>query len=430
MTDRLAFLTLKELMENLKQHEIRSEEVQEIIGRVPGGLIRWGITVIFMVMLALLGVTWFIKYPDLLAAPVVITTTPAPINLVARTNGRIQLLKADNAACKAGDVVAVIQSNTNLQAVLELEPQIIANAPVSLSSSVGELQPYLSAFTQAQVNFTVFTETASFDKQIEQLTKQLATYKKLNKALLAQQQLAKQELQLALQKFKTDSILFEQKVTAALDFNTAKTAWLQQQRNVRNLETGLINNELQAGQLEQQITTLELQKEEQAQKLTLHVANTRQELLSQLARWKEIYLLTAPIAGQVAYLGFLENDLNVETGKPIFSIIPDKGVLMARAELPLQGSGKVKAGQQVNIRLANYPYEQFGLLRGTVQSVSEIPSEAKYFVNIALPPDLITSQKRIIPFKQQLSGTTEIITEELRLLERFFYEFRRLIRAR
>jgi hypothetical protein len=410
--------------------EIRSEEVQEIIGQVPRGLIRWGITVIFLVMLALLGVTWFIKYPDLLTAPVVITTTPAPVNLVARTSGRIQLLKPDQSICQAGEVIGVIQSNANLQTVLQVEKQVIGELPILHTGSVGELQPYLSAFTQAQVSLTVFTETAAFDKQIEQLTKQLTTYKKLNTALLAQQQLAKQELKLALQKFKTDSILFEQKVTAALDFNAAKTTWLQQQRNVRNLETGLINNELQADQLHQQVTNLQLQKAEQAQKLTLSVANSRQELLSQITRWKEAYLLTTPITGHVAYLGFLENDLNVEAGKPVFSIIPDQGILIARAELPIQGSGRVKAGQQVNIRLANYPFEQFGLLRGTVKAVSEIPNEAKYFVNIELPPKLVTSQKRTIPFKQQLSGTTEIITEDLRLLERFFYQFRKLIQTR
>lgn len=280
---------------NQQDLEIRSEEVQEIIGQVPGGLIRWGITVIFVVMLALLGVTWFIKYPDLLTAPIVITTTPAPVNLVARTGGRIQLLKQDQAPCQAGEIVGVIQSNANLPAVLQLENQIVNELPISLSGSVGELQLYLSAFTQAQVSLNVFTETAAFDKQIEQLTKQLATYKKLNKALLAQQQLAKQELQLALQKFKTDSILFEQKVTAALDFNASKMTWLQQQRNVRTLETGLINNELQADQLHQQVTNLQLQKTEQEQKLTLAVANAKQELLSQLTRWKETTCLQHPL---------------------------------------------------------------------------------------------------------------------------------------
>jgi hypothetical protein len=408
--------------------EIRSEEVQEIIGQVPGGLIRWGITVIFLVMLALLGVTWFIKYPDLLTAPVVITTTPAPINLVTSTGGRIKLLKPDNTACKPGEVIAVIQSNADMNSVLELERQVKADIPINLTNSVGELQPYLSAFTQAQISLLVFTETAAFDKQIEQLNRQLITYQKLNRSLAAQQKLAQQELKLALQKFKTDSILFVQQVTAALDFNAAKATWLQQQRTVRNLETGLINNELQAAQLSQQITNLELQKDEQAQKLTVSVANARQELLSQLARWKETYLLIAPVTGHVAYLGFLENDLHVDAGKPIFSIIPDDGILIARAELPLLGSGKVKAGQQVNIRLQNYPYEQFGLLRGTVQSVSEVPNEQKYYVVIELPSQLVTSQKQLITFKQQLSGTTEIITEDLRLLERFFYQFRRLLR--
>jgi hypothetical protein len=67
-------------------------------------------------------------------------------------------------------------------------------------------------------------------------------------------------------------------------------------------------------------------------------------------------------------------------------------------------------------------------LRGTVQSVSEVPNEQKYYVVIELPSQLVTSQKQVITFKQQLSGTTEIITEDLRLLERFFYQFRRLVR--
>ncbi|MFN9330542.1 MAG: hypothetical protein ACK576_14810 [Cyclobacteriaceae bacterium] len=41
-------------MEPEKQLEIRSDQVQEIISQVPHGLVRWGITVIFLVMLALL----------------------------------------------------------------------------------------------------------------------------------------------------------------------------------------------------------------------------------------------------------------------------------------------------------------------------------------------------------------------------------------
>jgi len=141
-------------------------------------------------------------------------------------------------------------------------------------------------------------------------------------------------------------------------------------------------------------------------------------------------LITAPGKGTISYLGFLENELFIEPGKPLFSIIPEQGKLMARAELPIFASGKVKVGQQVNIRLENYPFEQFGLLHGSITSISEIPNENKYFVTIELPQKLITSQNKTIAFKQQLTGTTEIITEDLRLLERFFYQFRKLVQVR
>lgn len=110
---------------SLNPIEIRSEEVQEIISRVPNGLIRWGVTVIFIVIVSLLGITWFIKYPDLLTAKVVITTNPAPVSLVSRTNGKITLLKGDNQSCHDGEIIAYIQSNTDVEAVLALEKELL-----------------------------------------------------------------------------------------------------------------------------------------------------------------------------------------------------------------------------------------------------------------------------------------------------------------
>ncbi|MBK7652693.1 MAG: hypothetical protein IPJ20_20780 [Flammeovirgaceae bacterium] len=117
---------------------LRSEEVQEIISHIPNGLLRWGLSVIFIVLLALLSITWFIKYPDLLSAPVVITTTPAPVNLVSRTAGKITLLKQDNQFCQQGEVVALIQSNAEITAVLDLEEKLINNnLDIKNSRSIG-----------------------------------------------------------------------------------------------------------------------------------------------------------------------------------------------------------------------------------------------------------------------------------------------------
>lgn len=213
-----------------------------------------------------------------------------------------------------------------------------------------------------------------------------------------------------------------------MDFNIARTSWLQQQRNSRNAEMALLNNEIQINSLEKQIGDLEIQKKEQEQKLELDKKQTQQLALAQIAKWKENFLFISPISGRLSYLGFLEEGGHLEAGRSIFSIVPGGGQLVARAELPLHGSGKVKEGQSVNIRLENYPFEQFGLLRGTVASISAMPDQDKYWMIISLPDQLMTSQKKLLPFKQQLTGTTEVITEDLRLLERFFYQFRRLVR--
>jgi HlyD family secretion protein len=416
-------------MKEFEKVSIRSEEVQEIISHVPHGLIRWGVTVIFIVIVSLLSITWFIKYPDLLTAKVIITTNPAPVNLVSRTNGKITLVKGDNQLCYGGEIIAYIQSNADIDVVLALEKDLIINSQnITLSGSLGDLQPYYSSWLKAQSAIFLFHQIEAFNKQIVQLNRQLVTYKKLNQSLLGQQQITKQELQLALEKFKTDSILYVQKVTAAMDYNQSKTIWLQQQRISKANETTLLTNELQINQLQKQITDIEIQKIEQQQSLQLNAVNTRDELLSQVARWKETFLITASGPGRIGYLGFLENNTFVDANRPLFSIIPDNGTLIARAELPIFGSGKVKTGQAVNIRLESYPFEQFGLINGSITSISEMSNEGKYYVNIEIANPLLTSQHKTLAFKQQLTGTTEIITEDLRLLERFFYQLRSLLK--
>ncbi len=55
--------------------------------------------------------------------------------------------------------------------------------------------------------------------------------------------------------------------------------------------------------------------------------------------------------------------------------------------------------------------------------MSLIPDkEGLYLIDVKLPKRLITSYNKEIDFKQEMRGTAEIITEDLRLIERFFYQ--------
>ena len=69
------------------------------------------------------------------------------------------------------------------------------------------------------------------------------------------------------------------------------------------------------------------------------------------------------------------------------------------------------------------------MLNGKIKNVSLIPDkEGLYLVDVKLPKKLITSYNKEIVFKQEMRGTVEIITEDLRLIERFFYQFREVLK--
>lgn len=410
-----------------------TSEVEEIIGRQPSSLVRWGVTAIFVVILSVLLISWFIKYPDLITAKVVITSNPPPVTLMSRNAGVLHLLKKDYDNVQNGDILAYIQSNTSIDALLYVEERLKKNEDLlslRLPGSLGDLQPHFASLISALTSLNLMNENKISERQIAQLRRQIITYQKLGGSLARQQKLSSQELKLAHEKFTTDSILFVQKVTAAIDFNQAKASWLQQQRNARNAEASLLNNEAQINQIEKLISDLEMQQQEQRQKIELAVHNAKDQLLAQVSKHKELYLFIATSKGNLSYLGFLENEQFIEINKPVLSIVPQQCKLIARAELPIRGSGKVKEGQLVNIRLENYPFEQFGMLKGKISSISIMPGEDKYWVVIELPNQLQTSLKKTLAFKQQMTGSTEIITEDLRLLERFFYQFRRLLKTR
>jgi hypothetical protein len=56
-----------------------------------------------------------------------------------------------------------------------------------------------------------------------------------------------------------------------------------------------------------------------------------------------------------------------------------------------------------------------------------VPHNDLYTIQIALPQGLVTSYRKTLPFRQEMQGTAEIITKDLRLIERIFNQFRALL---
>jgi multidrug efflux pump subunit AcrA (membrane-fusion protein) len=79
--------------ENNSPLEIRSNEMEEVVGNVPAWIIQWGITVLFIVAILGLFISNFIRYPDTLMGQVLIQATEQPGKVTVRREDASQEFK-------------------------------------------------------------------------------------------------------------------------------------------------------------------------------------------------------------------------------------------------------------------------------------------------------------------------------------------------
>lgn len=154
-----------------------------------------------------------------------------------------------------------------------------------------------------------------------------------------------------------------------------------------------------------------------------------EQLRKSLKQWEQTYLISSSTDGVASFQQFFGVNQFVKAGDPIVSILPDeKEAVVGRMSVPTVNSGKIITGEKVLIKLDNYPYQEFGIIEGKVQNISLIPdSEGNYYVDVILSKGLKTSYNKTLKFDKELRGNAEIVTKDLRLIERVFYQIRKLL---
>ncbi len=423
-----------------QRNNFHSEEAQEIMGRAPSWVVRWGITVIFVILLSIVLGCCFIKYPDTVAAPVVITTLNPPADLYARYDGLIDTLcVADGEAVEKGAIVAVLRNAASWRDVQQVAQRLAAtmNLPgrefcaaawLNEEYTLGELQ---SPFTDFQCKCRDFGHYLSADniaRKKELLRQQIAKNREYFAKLERQHALLVKDLEYGRRTLERDSLLLSEAVISSADYETTAQNYIAKQNTKAGFDATLTSTELQIIQSEQQIVELTLQQENETAEYERALEQSRQQLAAQIAQWRQQYVLEAPAAGRVTLVNYWSDNQHVSVGDKLASIIPDGPTeVIGRMQVPTAGFGKVKTGQTVNVKLNGYPYMEFGVLRGTIRSLSAVPEQvqtqsgtaAVYTAEVIFPDGMTTSYKKELPMIQQMDGTGEIITEDMRLISRF-----------
>ncbi len=438
------------------QISLRSTPVKEILSRPPSWLIRWGITVIFGVVILMVLLSIYVKYPDVVEAKATITTMKPPLIVKALSNGKIShLFVSENEEVEANQTLAVIDNPANYEDWQSLKAKFlpfyqdllqsdsVRSAFFSVKSaksnqanptntvnhglSLGEMQSAYTQFFRAYQDYWIFERTNFYDEKIAQTRQKIISQRQLSQGLSKQKAIMQTDFSLTEKQFGVDKTLFGKQVITERELANAEKAFLAEKLTIERSDLERINSNIRIQELEAQILELRQNYREERTKFLESLKQASLNLEASMATWEKRYVLQAPIAGKVSFFKFWSDNQFVNTNDEVMVILPNSEQIFGIASVPQAGFGKVKEGQKVLIRFNGFPFEEFGSVTGKVESISAISREENHIVRISLPNGLKTNYQKELNFSQEMQGSAQIITEDLRLIERFFYQIRKYI---
>ena len=428
-------------MSEEKEIILRTEEVNEILTSTPKWIFRWGISVIFILIITGVVLSYFIRYPDILTADITLTTLNPPVTLVSKNNGKLTyLLVKNNTIVKANQTIAVIENTSNYTDVLYLFDagnnlinqlkltDTITQVIIKDSLRVGELTPFYLLALKSIKDLNLYKIINPYNKQITLLKKDLISYNDLLAKYKQQEFISKQQLTLSETDYNRDKTLFESKVISAREFDTKKREYLGALSSYESIKINTSNAYIQINSIEKNILQLQIQDYQEQAKLKNEFQQNLKSLVSEISKWKQLYLIESPIEGKISFFDVWSVNQNIKSGDELFSVVPtQKQQFIGKCILPILNTGKLSIGQNVNIKLDNYPYNENGMLQGLVASISSVPNKDTYAIDVDLKNGLVTSYNKTLPYKEQMKGRADIITKNISVMDRIFFNFKKLV---
>lgn len=432
----------KEIINKSKSIELRSEELQDLIGRMPSCFERYGITVMAVVVLIMVIGTYFFKYPDTLDAQVVITNSTPAANVVARTSGNLEYINKDNGGMvTAGELLAVISNTANYKDVISLETAIkeVEQQDMSLLEFVcwmdnnrlqlGNMQHYYVTLHNAAQNLYLHNTKNYYEKKKEIIHKRLSQRHEMEHKEHQLHELQEKQEQICREIFLRDSMLYGSGMMSKEDYEKSEQTYMQSCKGPIDREVDDIAHLIQ--ETNEKETLLDLDNEhlivlnnyEQAFQSAI------QEMEMTIKNWEETYVMRSPTEGRINQMGLQGKDRYVSNGETLFFVTPriqEKPI--GKAVLAASGAGKVMKGQKVIVCVNNFPEEEYGNLTGNVYAISDTPTpEGNYIVDIAFPDGLKTGFNKELPPSQQFLGSARVIIKDRRLIELFIQPIKKIL---
>ncbi len=408
----------------------------------PRSMVRWGTAIATIVIILLLFLSWIIKYPYIIRAEAVITTEKPPANIVARVSGNIEhLFVSDGEKISSGSILGVMETTATYESIQWLSSLLDTVKTEDMSSAnekvirklpnnpvLGEIQDQYSTFRKNYYDYINHIEIDYYGKKIEAVNEEIKSIEDYIRQLKSKEALTASNLEVEKKKYLRDSLLNEQNILPDAELENSKQKFYSLKIELVQVVLEASSRRIDLASKKQELQDLTAAREEERQRYISAVDDELMKLKARLEWWIQDYLLVSPIDGNVTFTRYWSENQSVREGETVMTVVPQgESEIFARIMIPMAGSGTVKEGQNVNIQLEGYPYLEYGMVQGIIESRSLVPQEDLYVLDVSLPDGLSTFYGKQLDFSQNMSGRAEIITEDMRLIERLIYPFKYLV---
>jgi HlyD family secretion protein len=216
-----------------------------------------------------------------------------------------------------------------------------------------------------------------------------------------------------------------------LDYLQAKDQLTEAENQVASLGQDIVAQEQSIKQAEQGYTGAQqsanrLSSERQSEILT-QMNQRRQEVTEQEGQLKQAQVkakgqtIVAPISGKIYNLQTSLGERTLEPGEELLSILPDSHDLLVEAKALNRDIGFIKQGMRVKVKVATFPFQEFGTIDGEVVKITPNATLDKdlglvYTVRVMLKRKTINVEGKNIELSPGMAVTAEIVTRKRSIL--------------
>lgn len=420
----------------MENNNLRSEEVQEVLGTPPSWIVRYGTALALVFLTLFIAASANYQYPDIVEERIIITFSEPPRSLVAPKSGRVaDILVQNNEYVEKGQLLIVFEDAgdfyhiTYLQDLMSEIPNendsIIANFSPNMKLDLGEIEEDYLNFLEKKNKYSRENKQSEVKRSVNSYSAQIRALQKSIQFLSNRKDIIIRQINDALKRENELKRKVQEREASQAEVNAVSSEIRSLRAELQETEENISRKKYDVQALRSRISVTRLDGNNTRLNSADELISSFIQLKVRVDQWVENNIVYSPVEGKVEFNELLSKQQFMRKDEALMVVIPAQSQFMkGKMKVPLKESGFVKPTQEVIIRLDKFPFKVYGALTGRVTYKATVPnSEDQILVEILLT-SFETTRGQTIEANEVLVGDARIITEKRTLLLRIFDSIR------